>query len=163
MSWTDFPLSLSPFTSSTSSPGLSWPLRSAAPPFTTRPMTTRSPSFRTVAPCIGWSWMNCGAFALCLLSYHKSITAFTSLTKGSFCLMILTTRVTSLALPAAAAAAAASFSTLASDIGGGGCGTVLDVHGSGWLAVGWRRIRGRLRQWWLRRLRRRLRERRRRI
>ena len=64
--------------------------------------------------------MNCGAFALCLLSYHKSITAFTSLTKGSFCLMILTTRVTSLALPAAAAAAAASFSTLASDIGGGG-------------------------------------------
>merc|ERR550532_2069586 len=50
MSWTDLPQSFSPFTSSTSSPGCRFPLRSAAPPFTTRPITTRSPSFRTVAP-----------------------------------------------------------------------------------------------------------------
>ena len=50
ISWTDFPLSFNPLTSKTSSPGCSWPLLSAAPPFTTRPITTRSPSFRTVAP-----------------------------------------------------------------------------------------------------------------
>ncbi len=37
MSWTDFPLSRRPLTSRTSSPGWRQPLRSAAPPFTTRP------------------------------------------------------------------------------------------------------------------------------
>ena len=39
MSWTDFPFSLRPLTSRTSSPGWRQPLRSAAPPFTTRPAT----------------------------------------------------------------------------------------------------------------------------
>jgi len=40
-----------PFTSKTSSPSCSSPLRSAAPPFTILPIITASPSFRTVAPC----------------------------------------------------------------------------------------------------------------
>ena len=52
---------------------------------------------------------------------HLRLLSRHSLTKGSFCLMILTTRVTSLALPAAAAA---SFSPLASDCGGGGSAAV---------------------------------------